>query len=83
MNLETNLRISILSFAKNIVTKVIGKYIQKSLDCPKSGVTKVATDAKVAPDALKAASKISIQKIAKETGDLVGNKTADKKNSFH
>ena len=83
MNLESTLRISSLSFAKNIVKKVIGKYIQKSLDCPKSGVTKVLTDAKVAPDALKAASKILIQKLAKETGDLAGNKTADKKNIFH
>ena len=44
------------------------KYRQKLLDTAKKSTT----------DALKTASKKAIQKIAKATGDLIGNKIADK-----
>ena len=63
-----------LSFAKNMgthATKVAKnlsrKYIQNLLDSPKKSTA----------DAIKTASKRAIQKTAKETGDLIGNKTAD------
>ena len=53
-----------LSFARNIVNK----YGQKLSD----------TARKSATDAIKTASKRAIQKTAEATGDLFGNKIADK-----
>ena len=44
----------------------------------KHGKKLVDTAKKYATDAIKAASKRAIQKTAKATGDLVGNKIADK-----
>ena len=44
------------------------KYSQKILDSAKKSTT----------DAIKTASKRAIQKTAEATGDLIGNKTADK-----
>ena len=44
------------------------KYGQKLFDTAKKSTT----------DAIKTASKRAIQKIAEATGDLIGNKTADK-----
>ena len=64
-----------LSFAKNIgthATKVprnmSNKYNQKLLDNAKKSTT----------DAIKTASKWTIQKTAEATGDLIGNKITDK-----
>ena len=64
-----------LSSARNIdthATKVAknmsNKYSQKLVDTAKKSAT----------DAIKTASKRAIQKIAEATGDLVGNKIADK-----
>ena len=57
-----------LSFAKNIGTNISNKYSQKLVD----------TARKYAIDAIKTASKRAIQKTAEATGDLVGNKIADK-----
>ena len=57
-----------LSFARNIGKNISNKYGQKIVD----------TARKSATDAIKTASKRAIQKTAKATGDLVGNKTADK-----
>ena len=57
-----------LSFARNIGKNISNKYGQKVVD----------TARKSATDAIKTASKRAIQKTAKATGDLVGNKTADK-----
>ena len=64
-----------LSLAKNIgthatkVTKnLINKYSKKLLDSVKKSTT----------DAIKTASMRAIQKTAEATGDLLGNKTADK-----
>ena len=56
-----------LSFAKNI-GKSFSNYGQKLVDSPKKSVT----------DAFKTASKRAIQKTAEATGDLVGNKIADR-----
>ena len=53
-----------LSFAKNISNK----YSQKLFDSAKKSRT----------DAIKTASKRAIQKKAEATGDLIGNKIADK-----
>ena len=53
-----------LSLAKNLSNK----YSQKLIDTAKKSTT----------DALKTASKRAIQKTAKATGDLIGNKIADK-----
>ena len=53
-----------LSFAKNVVIK----YCKKVMD----------TATKTGIDAAKAASKRVVQKTAKATGDLIGNKIADK-----
>ena len=47
------------------------KYGQKLLDSAKKSTT----------DAIKTASKRAIQKTAEATGDLIGNKIADKKTS--
>ena len=57
-----------LSFAKNMVKHLSNKYGQKRLDSAKKSTT----------DAIKTASKRAIQKTAEATGDLIGNKTADK-----
>ena len=54
-----------MSFAKNI------KYGQKRLDSTKKSTT----------DAIKTASKRAIQKTAEASGDLIGNKIADKMSS--
>ena len=57
-----------LSFAKNIDRNLSNKYGQKLVDTAKKSAT----------DALKIVSKRIIQKAAEATGDLVGNKFADK-----
>ena len=57
-----------LSFAKNIDKNLSSKYCQKLLDSAKKSTT----------DAIKTASKRGIQEIAEATGDLIGNKIADK-----
>ena len=57
-----------LSFAKNMGKCLSNKYGQKLLDSAKKSTT----------DAIKAASKRAIQKIAEATGGLIGNKIADK-----
>ena len=61
-----------LSFAKNIGKYLSNKYGQKLVDSAKKSAT----------DALKTASKITLQKTAEATGDLVGNKIADKVTSI-
>ena len=58
----------ILSFAKNKGKSLSNKYDQKLLDSAKKSTT----------DAIKTASKRVIQKTAEATGDLIGNKIADK-----
>ena len=57
-----------LSFAKNIGKNTSSKYSQKIVGRAKKSAT----------DALKTASKRAIQETARSTGDLIGNKTADK-----
>ena len=57
-----------LSFAKNMGKSLSNKYRQKLLDSAKKSTT----------DAIKTASKRVIQKTAEATGDLIGNKIADK-----
>ena len=57
-----------LSFAKNMGRNLSNKYGQKFLDSAKKSNT----------DAIKTDSKRAIQKPAKATGDLIGNKIADK-----
>ena len=57
-----------LSFAKNMGKSVSNKYGQKLLDSAKKSTTYV----------IKTASKRAIQKTAEATGDLIGNKIADK-----
>ena len=57
-----------LSFAKNMGKSLSNKYGQKLLDSAKKSTT----------DAIKTASKRAIQKTAEATGDLIGNKSADK-----
>ena len=57
-----------LSFAKNMGKSLSNKYGQKLLDSAKKSTT----------DAIKTASKRAIQKTAEVTGDLIGNKFADK-----
>ena len=61
-------RYGFLSFAKNMGKILSNKYSQKLLDNDKRSTT----------DAIKTASKRAIQKTAEATGDLIGNKTADK-----
>ena len=56
------------SFAKNMGKSLINKYGQRRLDSAKKSTT----------DALKTASKRVIQKTVEATGDLIGNKIADK-----
>ena len=57
-----------LSFAKNIGKSLSNKYGQKLLGSTKNCTT----------DAIKTASKKAIQKNAEASGDLIGNKIADK-----
>ena len=60
-----------LSFVKNMGKSLSNKYGQKLLDRAKKSTT----------DAIKTASKRVIQKTAETTGDLIGNKIADKMTS--
>ena len=57
-----------LSIAKNMGKSLSSKSGQKLIDSSKKSTT----------DAIKTASKIAIQKTAEATGDLIGNKIADK-----
>ena len=57
-----------LTFAKNIGKSIRNKYSQKLVDSAKKSGT----------DAIKIASKRAIQKTVEATGDLIGNKIADK-----
>ena len=57
-----------LSFAKNMGKSLSNKYGQKGLDSAKKSTA----------DAIKTSSKRAIQKTAEATGDLIGNKIADK-----
>ena len=57
-----------LSFAKNIGKNLSNKYGQKLIDTAKKSTT----------DEIKTASKREIQRTAEATGDLIGNKIADK-----
>ena len=57
-----------LSFAKNIGKNLSNKYGQKIIDTAKKSET----------NAIKTGSQWAIQKTADTTGDLVGNKIADK-----
>ena len=56
------------NIGKNISKNLIGKYGQKPLDHAKQS----------AADAIKTSSKRVIQKTAEATGDLIGNKTANR-----
>ena len=56
-----------LSFAKNMGKGLSSKYGQKLLDSAKKSTT----------DAIKTASKRTIQKTAAATGDLISNKIGD------
>ena len=60
-----------LSFAKNTGKNLSNKYGQKIIDTAKKSTT----------NAIKTASKRVIQKAAETTGNLVGNKIADKTTS--
>ena len=60
-----------LPFLKNMGKSLSNKYSQKLLDTAK----------KLTIDAIKATSKRAIQKPAEATGDLIGNKIADKTTS--
>ena len=57
-----------LPFTKNMGKSLSNKYGQKLFDSAKKSTT----------DAIKTASKRAIQKTAEATGDLIGNKIADK-----
>ena len=57
-----------LSFAKNMGKSLSNKYGQTLLDSAKKSTTHV----------IETASKRAIQKTAEATGDLIGNKIADK-----
>ena len=57
-----------LSFAKNMAKSLSNRYGQNLFDSTQKSTT----------DAIQTASKIAIQKTAEATGDLVGNKIADK-----
>ena len=56
------------SFSKNIGKNLSNKYSQKLIDTAKKSTT----------DAIKTTSKRAIQKTTEATGDLIGNKIADK-----
>ena len=60
-----------LPFAKNMVRSLSRKYGQKLLDSEKKSTA----------DVIRNASKRAIQKTAGATGDLIGNKIADKTTS--
>ena len=60
-----------LFFAKNMSKILSNKYGYKLLDSAKKSTT----------DAIKTASKREIQKTAEATGELIGNKIADKRTS--
>ena len=60
-----------LSFAKNMGKNIHNNYSQKRLDSAKKSTT----------DVMKTASKRAIQKTSEATGDLIGNKIADKTTS--
>ena len=57
-----------MSFANNIGNNLSNKYSQKIIDRPKKSAT----------DVIKTASQLAIQKTAEASGDLIGNKIADK-----
>ena len=57
-----------LSFSENMDKGLSNKYGQKRLDSANKSTT----------DAIKTASKRAIQKKAEATGDVIGNKSADK-----
>ena len=57
-----------MSFAKNMSKNLSNKYNQKL----------IASAKKSGADAIKATSKRAIQKNAETTGDIIGNKIADK-----
>ena len=57
-----------LSFTKDMGKSLSNKYGQKLLDSAKKSTT----------DAIKTVSKRAIQKTAEATGDMIGNKVADK-----
>ena len=57
-----------LSFTKNMGKSLSNKYSQNRLDSAKNSTA----------DAIKTASKRAFEKTAETTGDLIGNKTADK-----
>ena len=57
-----------LSFAKNKSKNLSNKHGQKLID----------SDKKFTTNAIKTTTKRAIQKIAEATGDLIGNKIADK-----
>ena len=57
-----------LSYARNIGKNLSNKYGQKLFDTAKTSTS----------DAIKIASKRVVQKSAEATGDLIGNKIADK-----
>ena len=57
-----------MSFAKNMGKRLSNKNGQKLFDSAKKSTI----------DAIKTASKRAIQKTAEATGDLIGNKIADK-----
>ena len=61
-----------LSFAKNMSKSLSNKYVQKILDSAEKSTTDVITTA----------SKRATQKTAEVTGDLIGNKDADKVTSL-
>ena len=61
-----------MSFAKNIGKNLIGRYSQKLLDSAKTSTT----------NAIRDASKRVIQKNNRNTGDLIGNKSANKRTVF-
>ena len=61
----------LLSFAKNTAKNLSSKYGQKLIDSAKKSTTNV----------IKTPSKRAIQKKAEATGDLIGNKVADKTTS--
>ena len=61
-----------LCFAQKMGKSLSNKYGQKRVDSAKKSTT----------DAIKIASKTAIQKTAEATGDLIGNKIADKKISI-
>ena len=69
MNLEIYVKgYGFLSFAKNMGKNLSNKFGQKLIDNAKKPTT----------DTMKTASKREIQKTAETTGDLTGNKIADK-----